>query len=163
MQYTDTLTTFFKHHLWANMTLLERCAQLTDEQLDTTVVGTYGTIRDTFQHIARSEQSYFHRISTGQRLERPENEPPMTLADIRESFQRTGSGFIDMAAKIPPDDTVQINWIDGKLHDIPKAMFINQALYHGIEHRAQIMVIMTQVGVQPPDLQSWDYFDAIKE
>jgi uncharacterized damage-inducible protein DinB len=152
MQYTDTLTTFFKHHLWANMLLLERCAQLSDAQLDTTVVGTYGTIRDTLQHITRSEQGYFNRVSTGQPLIRPENEPQMTLAEITE-----------LAAKIAADDTVQINWIDGILRDVPKSIIINQALYHGIEHRAQIMVIMTQVGVQPPDLQSWDYFDSIKE
>jgi uncharacterized damage-inducible protein DinB len=163
MQYTDTLTTFFKHHLWANMVLLERCAQLTDEQLDTTVVGTYGTIRDTLQHITRSEQNYLHRVSTGQPLIRPENEPQMTLAEITESLHKTGTGFIELAAKIAADDTVQINWIDGILRDVPKSIIINQALYHGIEHRAQIMVIMTQVGVQPPDLQSWDYFDAIKE
>lgn len=162
MQYTDTLTTFFKHHLWANMLLLERCAQLTDEQLDTTVVGTYGTIRDTLRHIARAEQGYLHRISTGQSLKRPDNEPEMTLAEIRESLQKTGTGFIELAAKIPADDTVEMKWDDDKMVDVPKSIIINQALYHGIEHRAQIMVIMTQVGVEPPDLQSWAYFDSIK-
>jgi uncharacterized damage-inducible protein DinB len=163
MQYTDTLTTFFKHHLWANMVLLERCAQLTDEQLDTTVVGTYGTIRDTLQHITRAEQGYFNRVSTGQPLIRPDNEPQMTLAEITESLQKTGTGFIELAAKIPADDTVQMKWQDGKMYDVPKSIIINQALYHGIEHRAQIMVIMTQVGVEPPDLQSWVYFDEHKE
>ena len=132
MNYTDTLTTFFKHHLWANLTLLECCAQLTDEQLDTTVVGTYGTIRDTLQHITHAEQNYFHRISTGQRLERPENEPPMTLAEMSESRRKTWTGSIELAATIPADDTVQLNWADGNMYNVPKSIIINQALYHGI-------------------------------
>ena len=67
MNPTDTLTTLFSHHLWANLSLFERCADLTDEQLDTTVVGTYGAIRDTLQHIVLAEQNYFHRIRTGER------------------------------------------------------------------------------------------------
>jgi uncharacterized damage-inducible protein DinB len=48
---SDTLTTLFRHHLWANLRLFERCAGLTNEQLDAPVVGTYGSIRDTLQHI----------------------------------------------------------------------------------------------------------------
>jgi uncharacterized damage-inducible protein DinB len=30
MQPSDVLTTLFHHHLWANLRLLERCAELTD-------------------------------------------------------------------------------------------------------------------------------------
>ena len=112
-------------------------------------------------NIARAEQNYLHRVSTGQRLERPDNEPQMTLAEITESLRRTGTGFIELAAKIPADDTVQMKWKDDNMYDVPKSIIINQALYHGIEHRAQIMVIMTQVGVEPPDLQSWEYFDSL--
>ena len=54
MKQTDTLTNFFNHHLWANLRLLERCVELSDEQLATTAVGTYGSIRDTLEHIALS-------------------------------------------------------------------------------------------------------------
>jgi hypothetical protein len=36
MKSTDTLTTIFRHHLWANVSLFERCADLTAEQLDAT-------------------------------------------------------------------------------------------------------------------------------
>ena len=39
MKPTDTLTTLFSHNLWANLRLLERCAGLTTEQLDATIVG----------------------------------------------------------------------------------------------------------------------------
>ena len=66
MNSVDTLTILFRHNRWANLSILERCAELTDEQLDATIAGTFGTIRDTLQHIVTAEQSYFSRISTGQ-------------------------------------------------------------------------------------------------
>jgi len=58
MIQTDTLTTLFHHNRWANLRLLEQCAALTDDQLDATLVGAYGSIRDTLQHIATAERSY---------------------------------------------------------------------------------------------------------
>jgi uncharacterized damage-inducible protein DinB len=30
---------------------------------------------------------------------------------------------------------------------------------HATEHRAQIMVMLTQLGIQPPELDGWAYFD----
>ncbi len=65
---TDTLTTLFSHNLWANVRILEHCAELTNEQLDATISGAFGSIRDTLQHIVTSEQSYLYRIRTGQPL-----------------------------------------------------------------------------------------------
>ena len=58
MNPTDTLTTLYRHNRWANLRLLERCAGLSDEQLDATLLGTFGSIRDTLQHIVIAERSY---------------------------------------------------------------------------------------------------------
>jgi uncharacterized damage-inducible protein DinB len=66
MKPAEPLTTLLSHNLWANLRLLERCAELTDEQLDATLLGTFGYIRDTLQHIVLAEQNYFSRIRTGQ-------------------------------------------------------------------------------------------------
>src|SRR5512139_445311 len=97
MKPTDSLTTLFSHNLWANLRLLERCAALSSEQLDATIPGTYGSIRDTLQHIARAEQLYFSLITTGQRPKRPKDAPPLTLAEMAESVRTTGTGLIDLA------------------------------------------------------------------
>jgi uncharacterized damage-inducible protein DinB len=70
MKPTDTLTTLFSHNLWANLRLLERCAELTTDQLAATIPGAFGSIHDTLQHIVTAEHSYFSRLSTGQ-MRRP--------------------------------------------------------------------------------------------
>src|SRR5215213_1105500 len=154
MKPTGTLTTLFSHNLWANLRLLERCAELPQEQLDATISGTFGSIRDTLQHFVTSEQSYFSRISTGQPRRRPEDAPPLTMAEMVESLRTTGFGLIEWAPKVQADDTVEIDW-EGTPRDVPKAIILTQIINHATEHRSQIMTVMTQLGIQPPDLQGW--------
>ncbi len=160
MHPPDTLNTLFRHHLWANLLLFESCAGLTDEQMSATLLGTFGAIRDTFEHIVTAEQSYFSRISTGQRLNRPEDAPPLTMAEIIASARKTGAGLIEWAAKVKAEDTVEIDW-DGTLRPVPKTILLTQVINHGTEHRAQIMAIMTQLGIEPPELDAWQYFDQL--
>jgi uncharacterized damage-inducible protein DinB len=154
----DTLTTLFQHHRWANLQLLERCAGLTPEQLSVTLPGTFGAIGDTWQHLVLSEQSYVSRITTGQRLSRPDDARPLTMAEMRESLQTTGNQLIAWAVRVEPDDTVTIDW-DGRPVEVPKTVLLTQAVNHATEHRAQIMAILTQLGSEPPELDGWAYFE----
>jgi uncharacterized damage-inducible protein DinB len=162
MKSDDTLTTLFRHNLWANLRLLERCAELTREQMDATISGAYGSIHDTLQHIVTAEQSYFHRISTGQPRPQQKDRRPLTIAEMTASARATGSGLVEWAPKVGPDDTVRLDW-EGTPRDVPKAIILTQVINHATEHRAQVMAIMTQLGIRPPDLQSWQYFDELKE
>ena len=162
MNPTDTLTTLFRHNLWANVRILERCAGLTTEQLDATTVGAYGSIRDTLQHIVTAERSYLSRISTGQPYRRPEDAPPWTLTEMTESVRASGTGLIEWAPKVQAGDTVQVNW-EGAPRDVPKTILLTQAINHATEHRAQIMAILTQLGIQPPDLDSWTFFGELEQ
>ena len=162
MKSTDTLTTLFRHNLWANLQLLKHCVGLSSEQLDTTVSGTFGTIRDTFQHITLAERGYFSRISTGQRYHHPADAQPLTIPEMTESLQETGKGLIQWSQKVQAEDAVIIDW-DGTPRDVPKTIILAQVINHATEHRAQIMVIMTQLGIEPPELDSWTYFDQLEK
>lgn len=154
----DTITNLYSHNVWANLKLLECCATLTKEQLGNRVNGAFGSIRDTLEHIVLAEQNYFSRVTTGQRLQRPDDAPPLTLAELRESMLKTGAGFIEWAPQIRADDAVRIDW-DGTPRDVPKTVILTQVINHATEHRAQIMVMLTQLGIEPPELDSWTYFD----
>jgi len=154
----DTLTTLFRHNLWANQRLLEQCASLSAEQLQATLTGTFGSIHSTLEHIVLAEKSYLSRISTGQRYRRPEGAPPMTIAEMTESARQSGEGLIEWALKVQPGDTVRVDW-EGEPRDVPKTILLTQAINHATEHRSQLMAILTQLGIQPPELDGWTYFD----
>jgi uncharacterized damage-inducible protein DinB len=52
----------FLYNKWANLHLLDVCASFTDEQLQMTAPGTYGTIASTFFHLLGAEQRYLKRL-----------------------------------------------------------------------------------------------------
>ena len=163
MKPTDTLTTLFSHNLWANLRLLEKCAVLTSEQLNASITGTYGSIRDTLKHIVTAEKWYFSGISTGELHEDPNEPDPVTIAEIMEAARVTGTGFIEWAPKVQAEDiTFEIN-SDGTRWEVPSTIILTQVINHATEHRAQVMTSMTHIGVQPPDLQSWKYFDELSQ
>ena len=158
----DTHTTLFQHNRWANLRILEACADLTDEQLDATLVGTFGSIRDTLQHIVTAEQSYFSRISTGQPYRRLKDAPPLTIPEMIEIADTTGTGLVEWAPNVKADDMVNVDW-EGTPRDVPKTILLTQAINHATEHRSQIMAILTEIGIQPPDLSGWTYFDQLEQ
>ena len=159
---TGPITNLYNHHLWANLRLLEHCQQLNSEQMQVKLTGTYGSIQETLEHIVRAEKSYFSRISTGKPYQHSPDRKSMTIAEMLESVRQTGLGLVEWAPKVQAGDTVEIDW-DGTLRDVPKTVLLTQAINHATEHRAQIMVIMTQLGVEPPDLDSWTYFDELSQ
>ena len=60
---TSEIADFFRYNLWANWCLLDACAPLSDAQLDATVRGTYGSVRDTLMHLFDSEEHYVEDIT----------------------------------------------------------------------------------------------------
>jgi uncharacterized damage-inducible protein DinB len=38
-----------------------------------------------------------------------------------------------------------------------------QAINHATEHRTQISTIITQLGLEPPDMAGWQYMDEMGE
>lgn len=160
MRPHSVLRTLFRHNLWANLGLVKVCSILSDEQLQTGTTGGFGSIGDTLQHIVRSEESYIHRIRTGNPIARPDPVPQLSFDEMIESLRRSGEGLIEWADKVQATDSVKVTWKDGQLVNVPKAVILVQAINHATEHRVQIMTILTQLGIEPPELSGWAYYDA---
>ncbi len=155
----ETVATLFRHNLWANVRLFEVCAHLSDEQLDASVTGGYGSIRDTMQHIVTAERSYLQRITTGQPYRRPQGAPPLTIAEMQDSIRTSGEGFIVAAPNVQAQDSVTVDR-EGTPRSVPSTILLTQAINHATEHRAQITAVLTHLGVEPPSLDGWTYFDS---
>lgn len=39
-----------------------------------------------------------------------------------------------------------------------RSLLLLQAINHGTEHRSQIATILTQLGVEAPEMDGWTYF-----
>ena len=156
MNRPDTLTNLYSHNLWANLRLLELCSALSEEQLTATMPGAFGPILETLRHIVTAEQSYLSRISTGQPFSAFSED--MSISEMISIARQTGAGFVEWAAKVGVEDVVTLDW-RGTPRAVPKTVILTQVINHATEHRAQIMAILTQIGIKPPSLDSWTYFD----
>ena len=157
------LSEFFKQNLWANMRLLDVCEKLMDEQLDATLMGTYGSIRITLMHIFAGEESYVMHF-TGKRPE-PElrtSNPFPGFDFLRTRARLNGERLIALAEQWQEGDVLHIPE-GGQIYDIPAIIVLIQAINHGTDHRSQIGTILGTQGIAFPELSGWTYFDAMSE
>ena len=152
------LVRMFEHHHWANLCTLEGCANLDDVGLAATVVGTKDSIRETLMHIAGAEQRYVMRLA-----ERPptygEREGWPGIARLRQLLDESGRTLIDLAGSAEPDE-VRRGEYHGEVYALPASLLYVQAINHATEHRSQIATILTQQGIEPPDVSGWAWHDA---
>ena len=145
----------FEHNRWANLRIADAVAGVTDSCLDATCVGTAGTVRNTILHIARAEQRYVHRLggpepSYGERDDWP------GAATLREWLQQSGACLIELVESVPADRILTTEY-QGQTHQLPVTTVFVQAINHATEHRSQIATILTQQGVEPPDMSGWAF------
>ena len=157
------LPNFLKYNLWANRVLLDFCSELSDEQLDATTMGTYGTVRETLVHMLSSEDGYARRFSyTGTPPTPPLKEfPDFPGFDVlRQRAERSGNELIATAKQADLD---QILMLDDGTYPAAVYIILLQAVNHGIDHRSQIATMLSQQGIELPGLDAWCYNDSLSE
>src|SRR4051794_15508915 len=101
----------FRHNLWANLTLIDLCATLPDEILETNVPGTFGTIRDTLTHLAGAEERYLPALVGGPNRRNPAlEETSPDLATLREHVRLSGEGFVAFAESVEGAPILRVTW-----------------------------------------------------
>lgn len=152
----------FAHHVWATIHLLDACAALEPEQLDATAAGTYGSIVDTLRHLVGSDTGYLFVLSGG-RVEAidEDREASMSLADLRATMVADGASWSDLVTgDLDPDLDVVRHRDDGSESHAPLGIRLAQVLHHGSDHRSQVCTALTNIGIEPPDIDAWAFADA---
>jgi uncharacterized damage-inducible protein DinB len=147
----------FAHHLWATLRLVDASLQLTPQQVETTVPGTYGSILETLRHLIGGDSWYLFYI-TGDRARRIDDDH-MDLPELRAAIEANETAWSTFLAQDPDPDAVmkEVDEDDGYERDATIGIRLAQALHHGVEHRSQICTILTTVGVEPPAIEVWDF------
>ena len=156
------LANFFRYNLWANQALLDFCERLSDAQLDATAAGVYGSARAILMHLFSSEESYAGRVggqAPGPRLTESDAFPG--FEQLRLRAEQSGQALIAFAEKATEADLTRILHLDDGTYDAPVYINLIQAINHGIDHRSQIATILSQQGIELPDLAAWGYNDAV--
>jgi uncharacterized damage-inducible protein DinB len=146
----------FAHHVWASLQILDSCLALDPEQLGTTVPGTYGSILDTARHLVGSDTWYLH-VQTGGRVPRID-EDHMELAELRAAMEGHGPAWSSLVAgDLDPDTVIAWRRADGSETRAPLGIRLAQVVHHGTDHRSQICTALTNLGIEPPLIDLWDF------
>lgn len=147
------------HHIWATRRLIDTCRTLDDDQLDTTSVGTFGSIIDTLRHLVAADAAYLYAL-TGGRHDMID-ERGMDLGDLRSVMDDNEDVWNELLEKdLDPEQTVVRHREDGSESHAPLGIRLAQAVHHGTDHRSQVCTVLTELGIEPPAIDVWDYADA---
>ena len=72
----------------------------------------------------------------------------------------TSDELIAIAERLQDDAEVVLPYL-GKRFQFPVRFFLVHAVEHGTEHRTEIKVGLSQLGVDTPDLDGWAYASAM--
>jgi uncharacterized damage-inducible protein DinB len=161
-QQESTFLEFIRYNNWANQKVLEACQHLSEEQLDMSIPGSYGTIRETLSHIIRAEASYVG-ILTGSKPAVPlrKGDRP-SVAELAGYAAEVAQTLVEMAQNVRPGDQV-VEEDDGKQFRYGALALFIQIIDHGIEHRTNITTILNGGLQTPPDIDGWAYLEAHPE
>ena len=150
----------FRYNKWANLHLLDVCADFTEEQLQMTAPGTYGTIASTFFHLLAAEQRYLKRLGGGEPQINERDTPFPGIAALRKHAVRSGDELIAVAPHVSPDEKHESSTaLHGKVI-LHSGVVVIQALHHGNDHRTHIGTILGHNGLTYGDMDVWAYGEA---
>lgn len=151
----EVLIELFRHKTWATLRLIETCQALGDDVLDMTTPGTYGTIRDTLQHMVAADESYLATV-TGEKPAQPWPAEPLPLADLARLTLQLGLRW-ESVAEDPEAASREITTRDG--WRTPASVPIAQAIHHAECHRGHVMSVLGAHGVETPGLDIGEDLD----
>lgn len=155
-----TLDKLFEYNLWANTSLIKIYSGLAGDQLEVEVEGVYGRIHPTLVHLVQAEGGYVGRLTGSPVWPDDLDWENMPMSELLEKAQQSGTRLVEIVSGA--DSTKQHS---AEHLGMPVYFFnwtiILQAMYHGIEHRTQIKILLTQLGVEHPDLAAWDYVESL--
>ncbi len=156
---SESLVEMFRHNAWENQCLFDACEGLSDAQLDATVVGTFGSIRNTLMHIVGAQERYVSALAETEPISVSRERLPFPgLTELRAASRTSGEVLVELAAKAQSGATVTTTW-RGEGYTLPVWLLIVQAINHATEHRSQVAAILTHQGIEPPSIDGWTYHE----
>jgi uncharacterized damage-inducible protein DinB len=157
-----TLKEAFRHHAWATRQLLAFCTQPRPAQLSdpraTPLAGDHGSILETLDHIVCTDGGYLGALTGHRPAWAHERGLSSDLGELALWVDEAEALWMDFLSL--PDDPARKVFLDGGAYETHAAIVTAQALHHGSAHREQVCAMLRDFGLNPPEVQPWDFADA---
>ena len=140
----------FAHHVWATLRMIDACLALDPSQLAGAVPATDRSILATMRHVVASD-SFELFVASGER-ESFVRTDRMGPAELRDAMAHIGAGWSRLLEGCVDAEAItrEVDPDDGFQRVAPMGIRLAQALHHGNEHRSQICMALSMLGLVPP-------------
>jgi uncharacterized damage-inducible protein DinB len=81
-----------------------------------------------------------------------------SLRELRAAMEANGVEWQAVVSDdLDPTEVVVRHRPDGSESHAPLGIRIAQVLHHGTDHRSQVCTALTNLGVEPPEIDVWDF------
>lgn len=164
----DLVEDLYRQNEWANLVIVEVCRGLSDQQLEATAAGAFGSIRSTLTHLVAAEAQNVRRLGATPRRElvgRGQGWP--SFDTLEEVVRSSAEGLIERARAVA-NSTVVVDEAPGVRYEIEANVLLLQVLNHSTDHRSQICTILTELDALPQTgddgqtiVDGWAWSDAL--
>jgi uncharacterized damage-inducible protein DinB len=150
----DGIVDAFRHNAWATAELLRFCEALSEEQLQAPATGTYGSILETLNHLVEADVWYLSFFTGSYLTWAWKLEGRASIAQLRESAAAVWEGWPAVLAA-PVDAETLLQAFEEPGRQERAGTVLAQAVHHQNAHREQVNMMLTALGIEPPDLDVW--------
>lgn len=144
----DSACALFAYNRWANGRLLAAAGQLSTEELDRDLRGSFGSLKGTLRHLLWGERSWF-RFWTSDDFgpELSASELPDLPSIVREwsALDRDREAFL---RELTPERLAAARSVDEDAYVLGE--LLQHCVNHSTHHRGQIVLMLRQLGRVPP-------------
>jgi uncharacterized damage-inducible protein DinB len=154
----DLLDRLLGHDAWTTRLLLERCGELTDEQLDRPFDIGHRTVRATLLHVIRNMEAWADLMNG----EAVRVEEARSVEGMLARLDRAAADLARAAHAVAGRDGWDERFVD-TLDDPPAEKSyggaIAHVITHSMHHRAQLLYMLRKLGMEKlpeGDVLSWE-------
>lgn len=151
-----TLPHLYRHHRWANLTLIDHLSQRPPEELERRAPGGFGTIAETLTHMLYNEVRFIDALENRQADGDVSPPPGPSLAQLRSIAADNAEKLIRIASGVSENDRLSGSF-RGQQYDFPAYIPLFQAYHHGVEHRTNITSILATYDLPTPNIDLWSF------
>ncbi len=145
---------------WVMENTLEASRRLPPQELSGERRGSYGSILATLAHVVGAHQVWSARLDGSSPATLPGAAEMPTLDDVGAAFRKVSSEYRARVARLTPEEAgriVSYRTTAGTAEQHPVGEILLHVSLHTSNHLAQVATLLTQAGVEPPqvDYMAW--------
>lgn len=147
----EIILNYTQYNVWANKQIVDLIQQLTEEDCQKEIGGSFPTLRKTIAHIWFAEDVWLQRLLMAEKVIAPEEDETMSFKDMCKNWIASSEGLLQFTEKIHDDRGLihefHYNNIKGEHFKSQVWECLHHVCNHSTFHRGQVINFLRMLGV----------------